>query len=538
MQPSNALTGLYRWIALLLTFFFFPAANPELRSQDYPELDGLDEYIYKGMSDWKIPGFAISVVKEGKIIFENGYGVRKMGEDVEVDPNTVFGVASTTKAMTATLLGMLADEGKIHWDDRVRDHLPWFELSDPWVSDVVTIRDLLTHRVGIGRLTGNRLVFMPGRDRQTILGHVRHIPFEIPFRSGYVYSNMMYMVAGMIIGEVTGTSWDDFIIRRLFSPLGMNTASVSVTHISDDDNAAWPHQEIEGEIRTIPRRNFDNVGPAASVNASAHDMARWMLLNLGQPGQYEGKELVSPGIMNEIFQPQHAFPMSDPLRGNMSAYALGWNSGIYEGYRTLQHSGGTDGMNSMVTLVPEIDLGIFVAGNLFCGFRPALVNHIIDLFLGIEREYDWNVLSMQRHDKNMKEALQRRQEIEDSRITGTSPTLPLNAYTGIYHDRVYDDAEVYMAEDGKLRIRFWNDPEMVTELEHWHYDTFRASWINPAMREKFVNFDLGNMGEIRQLNVTFTLRPAMIQAGIYPTDYYRIVEYKRKQDKPNFPENE
>ena len=509
-----------------------------MNSEKPAELKGLDKYIQKGMSDWGIPGFAVSVVKDGEIIYLKGFGERKLGEDDKVDPHTVFGVASTTKAMTATALGMLVDEGLISWDDRVRDHLPWFELSDPWVSDAVTIRDLLAHRVGIGRMTGNRLVFMPSRDRKTILSHVRHQPFEIPFRSGYVYSNMMYMVAGLVIEEAAGMSWDEFLPARLFRPLNMESATVSVTQIHENDNAAWPHQEIRGTVQAIPRRNFDNVGPAASVNASAGDMAQWLLFNLGRPGMYNDTLLVSADAMNGIYQPQHIFPVNDALRDDFSAYALGWNIRHYEGYRVLHHSGATDGMNSVVALVPGLDLGIFAAGNLFCGFRPALVNHIIDLFLGIEREYDWNVLSMQRHDKNMKEALQRRQEIEDSRITGTSPTLPLNAYTGIYHDRVYDDAEVYMAEDGKLRIRFWNDPEMVTELEHWHYDTFRASWINPAMREKFVNFDLGNMGEIRQLNVTFTLRPAMIQAGIYPTDYYRIVEYKRKQDKPNFPENE
>ncbi len=500
------------------------------RAQVPSELEGLEQFITNGMADWGIPGLAISIVKDGEVIYAKGFGVRKLGEDEKVDEHTLFGIASTTKAMTATALGMLVDEGKIHWDDRVRDHLPWFELSDPWVSDVVTIRDLLSHQVGIGRLTGNRLVFMPHRDRRTILGHVRHQPLEVPFRSGYVYSNMMYMVAGEVIEGATGISWDDFLPQRLFRPLGMSSANVSITQISEGDNAAWPHQEIEGVVQAIPRRNFDNVGPSASVNASALDMAQWMMLNLGEPGRYKDSMLVSPGTMNDIYQPQHVFSAADPLAGSFSAYAMGWNTGRYEDYRRLQHSGGTDGMNSLITLLPEIDLGIFVAGNLFCGFRPAIVNRIIDAYLGIERKDDWHEIYFGRHKNLMESAQSRRDAIEKARIPETVTSLPLESYTGIYHDKVYDDVRVTIGANGRLQLCFWDDPEMVAELEHWHFDTFRASWKNPAMREKFVNFDLDSQGRVSHLNVTFTLRPVMIQVGLYPTDYYRIVEYERTAD--------
>ena len=517
-----------RLLSFSAVFIFLQIINCQFtKSQTPRELEGLDSYIREGMADWQIPGFAVSVVKNGEVIYEKGFGVRKLNEEAKVDENTVFGVASTTKAMTATALGMLADEGVIDWDDRVRDHLPWFELSDPWVSDVVTIRDLLTHRVGIGRMTGNRLVFMPHRDRRTILDHIRHQPFEIPFRSGYVYSNMMYMVAGMVIEGATGISWDEFLPERLFSPLGMNSASVSITRIAENDNAAWPHQEIKGEVQIIPRRNFDNVGPAASVNASARDMARWMLFNLGQPGMYENQVLVSDRVMNEIYQPQHTFSAANPAKDEFSSYAMGWNISHYEGYRILQHSGATDGMNSMVTLVPELDLGIFTAGNLFCGFRPAVVNRILDSYLGIEREHDWHQMYLERHNRNLASTLKRREATENARVQGTATSLPLADYKGTYYDEIYDRVEVTESENGDLQLRFWDNPELVADMEHWHYDTFRASWKNPAMREKFVNFDLDSQGRVSRLNVTFTLRPVMIQAGIYPTDYYRIVEYKK-----------
>lgn len=494
------------------------------------ELKGLDEFISRGMDEWNIPGLAVSVVKDGKIVYEKGFGVRKLGEDALVDEHTVFGVASTTKAMTVTALGMLVDEGKIGWNDRVRDHLPWFELSDPWVSDVVTIRDLLSHRVGVGRMTGNRLVFMPNRDRRTILEHIRHQPFEIPFRSGYVYSNMMYMVAGLIIESAEGVEWDDFLPARLFGPLNMNSASVSVKYIADGDNAAWPHQEINGIIQTIPRRNFDNVGPSASVNASANDMAQWMLFNLGEPGRYKDQQIVSKSVMNEIYQPRHAFDMRDPLRNNFQAYAMGWSTGYYDHLRILQHGGATDGINSLIMLVPEIELGIFVAGNIFCNLRPAIARWVIDAMLGVEREHDWHEMYFQQNQAEKETIMERRRIIEDGRIKETTPSLSPHEYTGHYHDKLYDDLEVRIGDNGRLEICFWDDPSMVADLEHWHYDTFRASWRNPAMREKFVWFDLDQDGKVRQLNVKFTLRPLMIEAGLYPADYTRVVEYKKKEE--------
>ncbi len=510
-----------------LLFLVLLSLHSTVDAQDAAELQGLDEFVERGMKDWGIPGLVISVVREGEVIYARGFGVRKLGEDAKVDEHTVFGVASTTKAMTATALGMLVDEGILHWDDTVREHLPWFGLSNPWVSEMVTVRDLLSHRVGIGRMTGNRLVFMPGRDRRTILDHVSRQPFEIPFRSGYLYSNMMYMVAGMVIEGAAGISWDEFMPEHIFSPLEMNSASVSITEIAENDNAAWPHQEIEGIVQPIPRRNFDNVGPAASVNASATDMAQWMLFNLGEPGKYKDRRLVSREVMSDIFQPQYAFPARDPMTGHFTAYTLGWNSGYYEEHRIFQHGGATDGINSIIVLVPALDMGIFAAGNLFCGLRPAIVRWILDRALNIERDHDWHDMFFRQHQAEKESLLLERKRIEEARVTGTRPSLHLEAYTGTYHDIVYDDLEVRMGEDGALEICFWGDQEMVAYLEHWHYDTFRASWRNPGMREKFVTFDIDHEGKVKQLNVIFTLRPKMIEVGLYPADYTRIVEYKR-----------
>ncbi len=492
------------------------------------KLAGLPAFMERGMTDWGIPGMAVAVVHNGEMVYARGFGVRKLGSDEPVNENTIFGMASLTKAMTATALAMLVDEDKLNWDDRVRDHLPWFELIDPWVTDQVTISDLLAHRVGLGRMTGNRLRFMPGRDPETIMGFLKHQELEAPFRSGYVYSNMMYMVAGQLLEAVSGMPWEEFMAERLFMPLGMESASTSINAISEKDNAAWPHQEIGGEVQVIPRRNFDNAGPAASVNASVSDIAKWMMLQLDTPGVYKGNRLISESSMKDIFQPRQTINLDDPFTDKITSYGFGWGLRYYEGIRTAQHSGATDGMTSFLVLVPEKNLGVIVASNLFCNFRPAAMNYILDAMLGIEREKDWHAHYFDHYVEDKDALMERRAEIEARRTHNTTPSLPREAYIGKYHHRVYDNAEIRLSENGQLVMQLWDDPEMIADLEHWHYDTFKAHWRNRSMREKFITFDLDQFGEVKQLNVKFTLRQLLTSVGIYPVDYYRIVTYSKE----------
>ena len=491
-------------------------------------LSDLPAFMERGMQDWGIPGMAVAVVKDGDLVYAEGFGERKKGSGDAVNQHTVFGLASLTKAMTSTAMGMLVDEGKLSWDDKVRDHLPWFALSDPWVSEQVTIRDLLSHQVGIGRLTGNRLRFMPDRDPKTIMSFVRHMPFEQPFRSGYVYSNVMYMVAGQVIEAASGMTWDEFMQERIFNPLNMTSANTSITAISDTGNAAWPHQEIHEEVQVIPRRNFDNVGPAASVNASLTDMANWMMLHLGEPGVYNGEQLVEKKTIEFTHQPQQSFTLSDPLTEPLTGYGMGWGLQYYEGKRVSRHSGATDGMTSFLMLMPEEDLGVIVASNLFGNFRPAVINYVLDAMLGIDREKDWHDHYYDQYLAEKENAMERRRAIEERRQENTSMSLSPEAYTGHYHHKIYDNAEIRLNEEGGLIMQLWDNPDMIADLEHWHYDTFRAHWRNPSMREKFITFDLDNRGDIKHLNVKYTLRQILISVGIYPTDYYRIVEYEKQ----------
>lgn len=507
---------------------FAVTSTTALFAQQAPELDGLDEFVERGMADWEIPGMAVGVVKDGELVHAEGYGVKKLGEDDPVDEHTLFGVASTSKAMTGITLAMMVDEGKLNWDDPVIKHLPDFQLSDPWVTKHVTVRDLLTHQVGIGRMTGNRIEFMPNREREEILEFIRHQPFEEDFRSNYVYSNMMYMVAGQVLKAVSGKTWDDFMMEEFFPALDMETSNVSIDMFDDDSNKAWPHQYIKGEVTTIPRRNFDNVGPSASVNTSVTEMARWMKFQLGEPGVIDGERLVSDEVMQETRSAQRALSSSNPYEGNLRAYAFGWSLGSYRDYHTISHGGASDGMNTTLMMMPEKDLGVVVVSNTFNNHRDAIARWVMDAYIG-EREdgRDWHDYYFDRYQNRKADAEQRRAEIEDQRVEGTRPSLSLNQFTGTYTDKVYDQVEVAQNEEGGLKLTFWDDETQVADLEHWHYNTFRAHWRNPAKREKFVTFDLGSDGKPKTLNVEFTLRPVMLQVGIYPTNYYRIVEYEK-----------
>ncbi len=482
--------------------------------------------VEKGMKDWQVPGMAVAVVKDGEIIYAKGFGEKKLGTGEAVDANTLFGIASVSKNITAAALAMLVDEGKISWDDKIVDIIPWFALSDPWVTSQVTIRDALTHQVGIGRMIGNRLQFMSGHSRDELIYKLRYMDFEQPFRTSYVYSNVMYTVAGQVIEYVTGKTWDEFLNERIFQPLEMGS-NTSVLAIDEQSNAAWPHQYIETGIVPIPRRNWDNAGPAGGINASVTDVAKWMILQLGAPdapGVYKGKRLISPRQMQEIHKPQVVRSSSD-VYGTQATYGLGWNILDYQHHRVLTHGGATDGFNTAAYMVPEIGLGIVVVGNSFNQLGDALAYTVIDSFLG-ESGTNWPERYFSGYQRSMERALAAREDIHKARKTGTSPAHGLDQYTGTYTSLAYDTVEVRLGSKG-LELHFWGQKELVAELEHWHHETFRAVWKNPAQREEFAYFTLGKDGNPAALHFEFALRPVLLQAGAYPSNYTRTVTFER-----------
>ena len=507
------ITYFNRYTLSLVVFIFFLFST--LSAQDsLPQ--NFDSWVESSRQDWKIPGMAIGIVKDGKVIYAKGFGEKRLGSGELVDTNTIFSIASVSKNITAAALGILVDEGKINWDDKISKHIPWFQLKDPWVTQEITIRDALTHQVGLGRILGNRLQFMTVSSRDSVLYRMRYMELEKPFRSEFVYNNVMYSLAGQIIEYTDGRTWDTFLKERLFEPLEMNSTTTSITQLKTYDNQAYPHQEIEGKVVPIQRRNWDNAGPAGGVNASVNDLNKWMLMQLGVAGSYNGKTIISPQEMNEIHKPQIVHRPANAMAGQ-SSYGFGWNISDYKGKRVLTHGGATDGFNTAMYLMPELDLGIIVLGNNFNSLGNAVAYQVMDAYLGT-KDVDWSEHYLSGYKKTFKRASEAREKIHQARVKKTKPSLDLDAYLGKYQSEGYGKVEV-IKEGEDLILHFWDTESLKAKLEHWHYDTFRAAWKNLAQREEFMQFHLGKDGAVEALDFEFVLRPMSLQVGAYPSDY-------------------
>ena len=470
-------------------------------------LDGLDRYIENARQEWKIPGVAVGIVKDGGLIFARGYGVREIGKKGKIDEHTRFAVASNTKAFTASLLGMLVDEGKIDWDDRVCDFIKDLQLYDPYVTREITIRDLLTHRSGLPTFGGDHLwIGSPENSREEIISRLRYLKPTAPFRTRYQYQNLMFMVAGQIIPEVTGKSWDDFIDQRIFRPLGMDESNTSIRYLEAIDNVAVPHEIVSGNLVPIEYDNVDGIGPAGGINSNIVDMARWMLINL-KGGSYKDKQFLSPRVMRQIHSIQFPLPVSSSSQEDFGTrfhgYGLGWSISDYRGYKMISHGGGLSGMISFQALIPEKNLGVIVLTN----FAPnrlarALTNRILDHFLDAP-ERDWSGIYLEAQEEAEKRRDNSDKELVASRVEGTKPSLTLEKYIGYYHDAFSGKAEVRMEND---RLVFDYNPRHIGDLEHWHYDTFRVTWrhgIFDMPGQSFLTFYLDEKGKVVKLMVTF-----------------------------------
>lgn len=513
----------FKWRTLSLFVFVSFIISSVYAQNGLP--DNFDTWIESARQDWQIPGMAVGIVKDGKVIYAKGFGEKRLGKGEKVDNNTIFSIASASKNMTAAALGILVDEGKIDWDDKITKHIPWFQFKDSWITNEVTIRDVLTHRTGLGRILGNRLHYMTDSPRDSVLYYVRYMDLEKPFRTGHVYNNVMYSLAGQIIEYVDGRTWDDFVKERLFAPLGMTSSTTSITQLKETDNLAYPHQFIDGKVVPIQRRNWDNAGPAAGVNASVNDMNKWLLMQLGTAGEYNGKTIVSPEQMNEIHRPQ---TVSSRGRGTSSqnSYGLGWYIMDYKGTRVLTHGGATDGFNTALYIMPDLDLGVVVFGNTFNSLGGAIAYQVMDHFLG-NSEVDWNQRYLAGYQAAFERATEAREKIHNERIKNTKPTLNLDAYVGTYESKAYGKVKV-KKEGNTLVMHFWDAEGLEVTLEHWHYDTFRAVWKNRAMREEFMQFHLGKDGKVEALDFEFVLRPMLLQVGAYPSNYTHTERFEKQ----------
>jgi CubicO group peptidase (beta-lactamase class C family) len=489
---------------LLLLLLLYPALNAQTLEERLKEID---DYATKAGQDWKVPGFSLAIVKDDKVVFAKGYGVRELGRAEPVDKDTLFAVASNTKAFTAAALATLVDDGKLKWDDPVTKYLPWFQLYDPYVTREMTVRDLLSHRSGLATFGGDLLWYETTYTRDDIIRRIRYLKPVYGFRSHYGYQNIMFLTAGEIIPAVTGKSWDDYVREKFFVPLGMGRTVTTYKQLMSSQNVATPHNEFEGRVRVIHYSNVDSAGGAAVINSSAAEMAEWVRLQLGR-GTYNGKKFFSADRSREMWTPntvvsgvsESAERFNPTVHFNL--YGMGWFLSDYRGRKVVTHSGGLDGMTSRVALLPEENLGVVILTNSETPLQSFLWYKVFDVLTNAPpRDWSADYLTRVKAARERDEA--EAKKVEAARVLNTKPSLPLSAYAGTYGGTMYGDAKV-SEENGHLVVRLLPSPAYVGDLEHWHFDTFRIKWresvVYPYPRG-WVTFNLDPQGRVSEMKI-------------------------------------
>ena len=462
-------------------------------------LAGLDAYVERAMKEWHVPGLAIAVVKDDSVVYAKGFGVREVGKPDRVDSHTIFAIGSNTKAFTSAAVGIMVDRKKMRWDDKVTSYLPDFQLYDPYVTREITVRDVLSHRSGLGR-RGDMLWYGSTYGRDEILRRIRFLEPNSSFRSEFGYQNIMFLAAGQAMAEAAGKSWDDVIVSEIFRPLGMNESSTSTDSLPGKPDVATPHLIDGARVAPIPWRNIDNVAPAGSINSSVADMTHWIRMQL-DTGTYAGKKIISAKSLYETHSPQTiiASPPDTLFPSNhFSLYGMGWVLQDYRGRELVWHNGGIDGMLSEVRLVPEEKLGFVILSNAEGhNMNPAIAYRILDAYLGAPAR-DWSTVFLAQQKKGEAMQAETERKMEAARAKNTRPSLPLERYAGTYADSTYGSATVKL-EDGKLVLRY--GPTFEGDLEHWHYDTFRASWRDKRLGKSLVTFALDARARVTDMKV-------------------------------------
>jgi CubicO group peptidase (beta-lactamase class C family) len=503
MPHSDSHHRRVQMLTALLSFCVLAISLPAQTAAPTAPPADLDTYVAASMKTFEVPGLALAIVKDGKILVAKGYGVRKLGDPTAVGEHTMFAIGSNTKAFTTAALATLVDAGKLSWDDPVYQRLPGFVMYDAYVSHEMTIRDLLTHRSGMGLGEGD-LLFWPQSTytRDEIIYKLRFMKPASSFRSHYAYDNLLYMTAGQIIPAVTGTSWDEYIEQNIFVPLAMKNSTTTNTGFKPGDDYAFPHSRVDGKLQVIALEALDNVGPAGSINSCAADMAKWvqLQLNRGKLVDREGR-LFSEERSREMWTPQTILPTGNPpaplagLKTNFADYALGWGLRDYHGRKLVGHTGGVGGFVSRVMLVPEENLGVVVLTNAEEGGAfDAILYHILDHYFSLPPT-DWIAGFKARKDAAEKEAAETMKKAEGARDANSKPSLPLEKYAGVYHDAWYGPISIHLEKTG-LTISFDHTPGMIGDLQHWQYDTFKAHWRQRTIEDAFITFAMKADGSI------------------------------------------
>lgn len=478
-----------------LIIFLTPKYNYFQNNYDFEKLD---QYIKSAVELFSVPGLAVGIIKNGEVLFANGYGLRSNESSDSVNAETIFGIASLSKAFTSASIGMLVDDGKLKWSDRVIDHLPWFKLYDPYITREIKIFDLLSHRVGLATFDGDLLWYGTNYSREEIVKRISEMPIKNGFREKYGYQNVMFLVAGELMKEVTGKTWEEFVEERIFIPLGMSNSTVTNSVINANTNTATPH--LEGKVQDFI--NYDNSGPAASINSCVDDMLKWAKFWINE-GMVDSIRLLSIDSYNTITSPYMSISAGNrkEIGGtHFIATGLGWFLSDYAGRKVLAHGGGLPGFLSRIAIVPEDSLGIVVFQNDMHPVYRDITRKILDLFL-TDKNVDYVGRSWEREKEREEWEKRRNEEKESSRIKNTNPSYELEKYQGSYFDKMYGDAEIKFANGELTLVLLPTRKLFISKMTHWHFDTFKIKFADEFLPEGFVTFNKNSKGEITDFTI-------------------------------------
>lgn len=484
-------------ILFLLSFLLITGtmANAQMAPAD------IDKLVETTLKTFDVPGMAVAIVKDGKIVFEKGYGVRSLARGGKVDENTLFGIASNSKAFTTAAIGILCDEGKLHLDDKVTDYIPEFRLYDPWATSEFTIRDMLTHRSGLGLGAGDLMDFPDSTDftMKDVIHNLRYFKPVSSFRSKYDYDNQLYVIAGEIIARVSGMSWEDFIETRMMKPLGMTDSRAAFQRIKGNTNYVDAHAPVEGVVKTIPRYFTTHADAAGGIYSSVAELSKWVIVQMNDGKYGEGKQLFSEAVHKEMWSPQTIIPVPAPGYYNVhfAAYGLGWLLNDAKGYKEVSHTGGIDGMVTKVELIPELKLGIIVLTNQQSGAAfSAVTNQIKDSYFGLTGR-DWIKVYAdqvkQREGDADKATTAVWKQVENRQHDGTK--MDFSQFAGTYHDNWLGDVTL-TEKDGKLWFQAKRSPKLNGEVLPYKANTMVVKWAIRSMdADAFMIFSLDENGK-------------------------------------------
>lgn len=466
------------------------------------EIDSITELTLK---TFNVPGIAVAVVKDGKVVHAKGYGVQSLKTGKKTDENTLFGIASNSKAFTTAALGILIDEGKLKWETKVRDVIPEFKMYNPYVTEEFTIKDLLTHRSGLGLGAGDLMIWPDSTDftKQDIIHNLQYLKAVSAFRTKYDYDNNLYIVAGEVIARISGMSWEDFIEKRIMQPLNMTSSAAAFSRIKNKSLAIDPHAMVNGKVEAISNPISEQANAAGGIWSNLTDMCKWVIMQLndGKYGEGLSKQLFSKQVHDEMWTPQTIIPVRNvyiPYKTQFTAYGLGWVLSDVKGYKQAAHTGGLAGIVTQVLLIPELKLGIIVLTNQQVSLAfTAISNTIKDSYLGIPKD-DWIMLYHKRFAagqadaKKITDDVWKAIEIQQHSNT-TKPDLQL--FTGTYTDQWFGDVTITLKND-KLWFNAKRSLKLSGEMMAYKGNTFIVKWNDRSMdADAYVMFSLDMDGK-------------------------------------------